>query len=87
MRKLRSKDLFFLDSIAIVIQPCACVEVTASTQPSDFRIMLPSVWKKIPTLLVKNKGMILISVKNSIKNKTVQNFKCPKFLQYNKKLY
>lgn len=36
---------------------------------------------------MKNKGMILISVKNSIKNKTVQNFKCPKFLQYNKKLY
>lgn len=49
--------------------------------------MLPSVWKKIPTLLAKNKGMILISVKNSIKNKTVQNFKCPKFLQYNKKFY
>ena len=32
--------------------------------------------------MVKNKGMILISVKN----KTMQNFKSPKFLQYNKKI-
>ena len=37
MRKLRSKDLFFLDSIAIVIQPCVCVEVTAPAQPSGLQ--------------------------------------------------
>jgi len=73
MRKLRSKDLFFLDSIAIVIQPCACVEVTASTQPSGLQDNVAISLKKIPTLLAKNKGMILISVKNSIKNKTMQN--------------